>query len=70
MFGLSGLIAGLIGAVIGIIMGVFGAALGVAFGLMVPLSPFLLFILVVWLLVREPSRSRALAGRGTMGPQR
>ncbi len=70
MFGLVGLIVGLVGALIGMVMGVFGAVLGVALGLIVPLSPFLLFILVVWLLVRGPTSSNALAGRGSMGTQR
>ncbi len=63
MFGLIGLLVGLVGAVAGVVMGVMGAFLGVAFGLVVPLSPLLLFILVIWLLVRGPSRSNAVAGR-------
>jgi len=70
MFGLVGLIVGLIGAVIGIVMGLFGALLGVVFGLIVPLSPFLLFLLVVWLLVKGSDRSNALAGGRNLGPPR
>jgi hypothetical protein len=69
MFGLFGLIVGLVGAVIGIVMGVFGAVVGVVLGLIVPLSPFLLFILVVWLLVKGPGSSKALAGGRNSGPQ-
>ena len=70
MFGLVGLIVGLIGAVIGIVMGLFGALLGVVFGLIVPLSPFLLFLLVVWLLVKGSRHSNALAGGRNSGPPR
>lgn len=67
MLGLIGLIVGLIGAAIGVVMGVVGAIFGVVFGLAVPLSPFLLFILVVWLLVRGPSRSSTVAARRVIG---
>jgi hypothetical protein len=67
MFGLIGLIVGLVGAAVGIVMGVMGALFGVVFGLAVPLSPFLLFILVVWLLVRRPSNSRVVAARRGIG---
>jgi len=62
MFGLIGLLMGLVAAAFGIVMGVFGALLGLVFGLIVPLSPFLLFFLVVWLVVKGPSRARKPAG--------
>ena len=65
-----GLIVGLAGAVFGIVMGVFGAVLGVALGLIVPLSPILLFIVVVWLLVKGSRHSNALAGGRNSGPPR
>jgi hypothetical protein len=67
MFGLIGLIVGLIGAAFGVVMGMIGALFGVVFGLAVPLSPFLLFILVLWLLVRRPSSSRTVAARRGIG---
>ncbi len=69
MFGFVKLIVGLVGAALGVVFGLFGAMLGVLFGLIVPLSPFLLFILVIWLLVR-PTNSGALARRGSAGTQR
>ena len=67
MFGLMGLIVGLVGAAFGVVMGLMGAIFGVVFGLAVPLSPFLLLILIVWLLVRRPGKSGAVAARRGIG---
>ena len=39
-------------------------------GLIVPLSPILLFIVVVWLLVKGSRHSNALAGGRNSGPPR
>lgn len=57
-----GLLIGMVGAAFGIVAGLAGAVIGVAaglFGLLLPMSPFVLFLLAIFILVK---RSDAAAG--------
>ncbi len=58
--GMCALVFGLMTGALGILFGLGGALLGIGLGLLIPLSPFILIGVGIWLLVRHGERQHAV----------